>query len=945
SKQVLVTKAIGGYVGRVVQRYREWKKKQEEITNGTEKQVRELSKVERVIKRIHKAIGGFAKRVRRVSRTIRAWGRNFLWLGRDITIFTSMAIGAAVKSTAMWAKFAEQVKITQRVLTRRWATGRGEKFGPEDVAPGADIGGVTAEAALFGDPGTIMGLVAYAANQMAISISAATMSFGHLIRAGYGTVEALNVSNQAMILNRGSMISLADATDMMITIQKNFSKQIYDAAKIADIMTVADMNAVASMSELQSGMGFVSGTAARMGMSLEQTAAAMVLLTNAGFSGSVAGRELRSVLNNLMQNAEDYGIRIKDATGEMLPFETVLQSVEDRMNYFGTELERTQFLQEVFGETNISMVQALLRNKSELQALTNEFDDSGGAAEKAADTMKQTLEYRLDQLRVGFEKVQLAIGKGFSEALVGGDDFLGQLAKTLETVLPIVAELAFSFGVGFVESLSFFVSIAQEAIGYVMDFAEALGFISDSATTATGEVDETSGRVEFLGQSFGKVAGFALVVGPAMMAIGMALEILSPIMFGLGLIATLLAGGFGALTSAAGLAAGAIGGLGTVLAVIAGVVGAPVWVVVLAIVAALVLLSGIVIAITSEWDRFAAALDGLVRPILLALEFIFIALWHVIEPVVSIIFSLVEILLKLGMIIGGLIIIIVEILDFFKIWDILGIAIATGLGLIGIALELLAVPLQFFADLLEGISNALDWVVGLILGSSPGLIPALEALFAILGAPLDLAFGFLDTALENIGIAIDSLIGAFDSLVGAAQGAFDKLAEGDLIGAGQELVGGAIGAGQALGGGALDAAVNSIGDLADGVGGLVCGFFGCSPGLIPALEASTAAMQNFNEEAEKMKSKNITVAGSLKMTNKELSAMMGTNLDSWNQQVSGKGRDVVELGAETLRALARILLQEEKDWDWSVGKQRDQERDLTTPQIVSKRIYGGMSPR
>ena len=1005
--QAAAMKATGDYVGRVVARYKEWKKKQEKVNEEAEKTVRIKNKIEKAIEKIGKKVSGMAKRMRRVSRTIRAWGRNFLWLGRDITIFTSMAIGAAVKSTAMWAKFAEQVQVTQRVIRRREK--RQEAGGKEFPSGWTDF-----EAGDMITGAGVMGQVMAAGDAMAISISAAVMSFGHLVRAGYQTGEALEVSAQAMILNRGSMISLADATDMMITIQKNFSKEVYNAAKIADIMTVADMNAVASMSELQSGMGFVSGTAARMGMSLEQTAAAMVLLTNAGFSGSVAGRELRSVLNNVMQNAEDYGIKIKDATGEMMPFEAVLSSVEDRMGYFGTELERTQFLQEVFGETNVSMVQALLRNRDELSKLTNELDDSGDAAEKAATIMQQTLEFRLDQLRTGFEKVQLAIGKGFAEALVGGENFLESLAGTLNMMLPLVEKAAYSFGVGFVESLQWWVTAAQATIDVALDLAGALGLLKGSVDESADAVSMGGDKVSFLGENMGKVAGFALVAGPAMIGVGIALEILSPIMFTLSAAVTGLSFAISGLGFVVSVVSGILGAFGAVAGFVGGILGAPIIIPLLAIAAVILILIGFVQGIMEVFDELKGVLEPGLTVVLDMIAFIFSQIWTVVELVIGVLLRVIDIFIKIGKVIAGVVVIGLKILDFFGVLDIVAIGISMALAVVVIALEALAFVIKILLIPLDLLVGFLDWILGLLFGESPGLIPGIQEFGNVLGGLTgvldiasgalqlfgDIAQGAVNLVFDAVGAAaegisgfiqgvvsdilpseladpinsviegvenvvtssVDAVQGVINASIDGLQTAVDgiakgagQVAEGDILGGlvtmGQGVTEGAIDVAQSVAQGSIDMAqaglegvANVAGEVADSVGGLVCGFLGCSPGLIPALDQATIAMQRFGIEAENLKSKNITVAATLGGTNKELQAMVSHNFDTWNEMVGGQGREVVELGADTMRALKEILMREE-DWSWSEGAAAPM---AETPKAGGRgRIvnYGGMSPR
>lgn len=710
---------------------------------GTNKALEEFR---RKLERVGKSIKRIRQRISRVARQVRAWGRNFLWLGRDITVFTSMAIGGALAATQAWARFEEQLKVTGRVLVRRGmdAENVAQALSFENVILGTQaLEGMTKE----------MAPLLETSNDMAISVTAATTSFSQLVRAGYDVAQSVEIANQAMILNRGSMISLADATQMMINVNRAWKENMYSAANVADIMTLADENAIASLSELNAGMAYIMGTAARMGMTLEQSAAAMTVLTNAGFSGSVAGRELRSVLNNLVQNAEDYGIQVRDASGELIPFENILQNVEDRMDTFGSEIEKTQYLQEVFGETNLSLVQTLIENRDELAKLTEEYENSGGAAQKAADDMKNTLEYQLDRIRVAFEKVTLAVGKGFADAMMGGTSFVPQLADAIEAMLPYVERAAYAFGIGFVQSVQTWVSIAQTAIDYVLDFGESLGFVTKTSGDSGKRVDDIAKKV-------GMVAGFAIVAGPAMMGLGLAMEVLSPILFTLSAAFTVLSMVWSIASGAASLLAGALAGV-TISA-------GPLILLVLAIIVVIIAAAGAFQGLMENLHHVQALFVGL-SPILEGVMAVLFGLWSILKPIVELIFILGKIWFLLNLIVLGFLLKLPPVQLFIQL-------IGEGLKILGGFLKWVGDLLDYVVGIFEAAAGILQSVVDIIFGTSPGLIPGLEM-------STDALKDFNAEAAKTEGVDLSSSFGATtDELYGMTGANLATYGEGGVGG-------------------------------------------------------------------------------------------------------------------------------------------------------------------
>lgn len=211
-----------------------------------------------------------------------------------------------------------------------------------------------------------------------------------LAQAGFEAEQAISALPSTLDLAQIGMLGLGDAADIASNILTGFGLAA-DLERIVDVIARTATSANTNVQQLGSAFSFVAPSAAALNVAVEETAAAIGVLSNAGIQGARAGTALRQILNSLVAptkagaealrqaglNAEDYNVRA-------LGLEQVLQNLADA----NITLEQATA---VFNSRNAASVLAITRSIREFRRLAEANRDAAGAAEDFVDALDQTL--------------------------------------------------------------------------------------------------------------------------------------------------------------------------------------------------------------------------------------------------------------------------------------------------------------------------------------------------------------------------------------------------------------------------------------------------------------------------------------------------------------------------------------------------------------------------
>ena len=280
----------------------------------------------------------------------------------------------------------------------------------------------------------------------AFTAQQAAEGMGFLGQAGFTTNEIMSAMPSVLNLAAAGQLELADAADITAAVLRGFGKSATEAGNVADILATAAASSNTSVQEMGEGFKFVGPVASAMGISIEETAAAMAKLSDAGLKGSLAGTGLRQALVKLGPDIIKQGgllpaLRALDSEG--------LRAVTTAMESLGARA----------GTAAI----ALANSVDDVERLTGVFENSDGAAQDMADTLMSRVTGAALRLKSAFDAVVQGVGEAFGPASIG---FMDQVSTALGLVLGVTKKLGEQFGSTKDQG--------REAFTKVVDFLEEL---------------------------------------------------------------------------------------------------------------------------------------------------------------------------------------------------------------------------------------------------------------------------------------------------------------------------------------------------------------------------------------------------------------------------------------------------------------------------------------
>jgi len=260
----------------------------------------------------------------------------------------------------------------------------------------------------------------------AFSAKQAAEGMGFLGQAGFKAAEIQAAMPSVLNLAAAGAMELADAADITSTVLRGFGLQASEATNVADVLAKAAASSNTSVQEMGEGFKFVGPVASAMGISIEETAAALSVLSDAGLKGSLAGTGLRQALVKLGPDII--------AQGGLLPALKALDSegiaaVTAAMDNLGARA----------GTAAI----ALANNTGRAEELRESYQNAGGSAQEMADTMMSGVTGAGLEVKSAFEAVVNSVGKAFGPFTIG---LLDGVAKALQMMSGVATNLGETFG-------------------------------------------------------------------------------------------------------------------------------------------------------------------------------------------------------------------------------------------------------------------------------------------------------------------------------------------------------------------------------------------------------------------------------------------------------------------------------------------------------------------
>lgn len=248
------------------------------------------------------------------------------------------------------------------------------------------------------------------------SASEAADAMGYMALAGWDDAQVIAGIPGVLNLAAAANMDLAKASDIVTDTMTPFGMAAERAGEAADVFAYAQANSNTTVEALGEAMKYAAPTADAFGMTLQDTAAAMGVLANAGIKGSQGGTTLNAMLRDMKNNAKNGAIAIgktkvalTNADGSYRSYAAIIRDI-DKATSSMTASQRDAALGAIFGDESLKGILATLKQGPDaLDAMTEGMYACGGAAEDMAATMGDNLKGDLAILESGAQDMAIAL--------------------------------------------------------------------------------------------------------------------------------------------------------------------------------------------------------------------------------------------------------------------------------------------------------------------------------------------------------------------------------------------------------------------------------------------------------------------------------------------------------------------------------------------------------
>lgn len=365
----------------------------------------------------------------------------------------------------------------------------------------------------------------------ATSANDAAAAMTELAKGGFSVDQSMEAAKGTLQLAAAAQIDAAEAATIQSQALQAFGLDADYAATAADVLANAANASSAEITDIAAGLQQSGAVANQFGLSIEETAATLGVLANAGITGSDAGTLLKSTLLSLTDTSkpaqaamETLGLSVYDAQGNFVGMESLFGQLKEASGELTPEIYQ-QASATLFGSDAMRLSGVAAEQGSEGWNVMREAIGRQGAAAELAAAQNQGLPGVFERIQNTSERLQLQLYDlidgplaGFGTAVVnlvdGGLDkfdaamhnsngLMAGMGEAVSSSLTGVPLLAGAFGN--------VVSAGESLWGMVTNIGDALGNLASGAVKSGGAVDTLQTALTL---TTGAIAGVFNVIEP-----------------------------------------------------------------------------------------------------------------------------------------------------------------------------------------------------------------------------------------------------------------------------------------------------------------------------------------------------------------------------------------------------------------------------------------------
>lgn len=382
--------------------------------------------------------------------------------GRYIKAGTAASAAAAAAAKGFDAQGVAAVRASAAMTTMAGAASAVTSYLLPMAAAALGIGAITREIATFDTSMSAVAAVTRATgaelealrdvakdlgDTTEFSAAQAADGLKFLGMAGFSARDAIAAIPDVLNLATAAQMDLASAADISSNIISGFGIATENAGDVADVLAAASSRANTDVSQLGQAMSTVAPISATLGISLEDTAAAIGVMSDAGIQGERAGTAMRGMLASLAgptkaasDTLKQMGLTIRDVD----PATNDLADILDKLR--GSGMTASQAMT-IFGREAASGALVLVDGAARVRDFGDELNTVEGEAQRMADTMRDNLGGDLQGLGSAISGLVIGMGEaGLTGAMRSSIQGATELTRWLSgNLTPAIDAAKFAF--------------------------------------------------------------------------------------------------------------------------------------------------------------------------------------------------------------------------------------------------------------------------------------------------------------------------------------------------------------------------------------------------------------------------------------------------------------------------------------------------------------------
>lgn len=323
-------------------------------------------------------------------------------------------------------------------------------------------------------------------DQTGVSASEIADNVYNAISAGQNTADAVAFVEQTTKLARAGFAETGDTLDVLSTIMNTYGDEVKSVSNASDVLIQTQNKGKTTVGELSSSLGQVLPVAHSAGLSFEETAATIAVLTKNGIGTSQAVTGLKGALSNIIKPSTDarkaadaLGIDFSAAALNSKGLSGMMAEIKAQMESASPEYAKAAESVAGYGEKIADLTSKQDVNKSRIAELTAENEKLSESLKAVGDggkEMKATIATNKAEIQaLTKENKELNTeSKGLEKAMKGEMETMDLLGSATDSPISAYSKLF-----GSVEGLNSMMVLASEQGG--KDMADIMGAMSDSA--------------------------------------------------------------------------------------------------------------------------------------------------------------------------------------------------------------------------------------------------------------------------------------------------------------------------------------------------------------------------------------------------------------------------------------------------------------------------------